>query len=342
MFAMFKVRILSKLSENVQRDVKRHQLSQELYEYIMSRIANDDVEFDHLERESGDVKSLFWDVPALSFTLYAKPIDTRIRIELNSSKQKSHSGMYFWHGTPIIEITDCYIQSADDAITNCLRMFPVKKSTIIHELSHMLDDLLLVKNFRDPKMYGVNRDNQTGKIQYDRKYFNMGLELNARWSQVIEDLTINEFLYMEKTDYAFEERWLPISKLVFRYSELTPQKKRNFISKLYELYDNSPYPLPSDKSLEYAKTIAKNYRDFINDLTSNRMYPRDEFNKSQLLSYLDFDYYIDEIGQPFGNAISSDLSKANKDKIVSLAKSWISHDEQQVRAALEKEFANAA
>jgi hypothetical protein len=117
-----------------------------------------------------------------------------------------------------------------------------KKSTVIHEITHMLDYVsnLSTKYDNIPrksnKIPPSIRNNPTKLQSRKRKrYVNSGIELNARWSQVLQMLSDKGFLEPNSTG-SFENDWLPDSKKTFKFDELSLPKKRKFIQKLHQIY----------------------------------------------------------------------------------------------------------
>lgn len=117
-----------------------------------------------------------------------------------------------------------------------LKIIKQTSDSFIHELTHILDlHFTKLKNFKISKIYHY-RDNP-------KQYYESGIELNARWAELLEDL--NYFLYTnyDKSQDAYYKFFHRASKTLY-ITELTAKKQKKIEKKIKELFFNGPYLIP--------------------------------------------------------------------------------------------------
>ena len=182
----------------------------------------------------------------------------------------------------------------DAKISTIFNIFHTQKSTIIHEFAHMFDDISLMgtKKFRNKntiKMQGP--DGSEGK----KGYYNSGIEVNARWAEVISSLRNFQYSdYDRNDDYVFTEYILPIAKTEIVFDKLSPPKKRKFILRLWEFFKSGPYPLPEKFIDMEAQALNEIYISYLKNLSNPREYPRSEYSKEDIINHAEwYQYYYD-------------------------------------------------
>jgi hypothetical protein len=122
-----------------------------------------------------------------------------------------------------------------------------KRNIVLHELSHMIDDLSLLghKTFR--KAFGDRKSEEEIEKYHNKGYYNIGIELNAKWSEVFDmmkGIIYSDYKEPESYYKATFEQWLQYLKPKMFFDKMSLPKQRKFITRLYEYYENGPYKAP--------------------------------------------------------------------------------------------------
>lgn len=189
------------------------------------------------------------------------------------------------HFKPEIWVYGCKISSLKSIKKETLEILKAKKGTIIHEIAHLIDDISLMghKSFR----HKTEKSEEEKEKYFKKGYYNIGLEINARWVEILNWLNGRQYSDYKNPDNDMAERfeyWLGFAKRIMHFSKMAPAKQRKFISRLYEFYENGPYKAPDniidfevkrlvdqhkkymDSVLLYAEMDKITYREFYNRL----------------------------------------------------------------------------
>lgn len=182
----------------------------------------------------------------------------------------------------------------DVKISTIFNIFHKNKSTIMHELAHMFDDISLMgtKKFRSKDVRNsIDKDGN----HYGKKYYNSGIEVNARWASVIASLSNFQYSDYDNTDNdAFEDFILPMAKKEIHFDKLSLPKQKKFILRLWEFFKSGPYPLPEKFVETEARELNEIYIDYLRRLSDRRSYPRSEYSKQDIINHADwYQYYYD-------------------------------------------------
>jgi hypothetical protein len=220
-----------------------------------------------------------------------------------------------------------------------LLVFKERRATIIHEIAHMLDDLHLMgtEKFRGSVKYNI--DPETRDVVPDKRYYNLGLEVNARWVEVIEALGNRPWEnYYPEEDWVFDS-WLHLTKPVIQFDKLAPAKQRKFIGRLWDFFKSGPHPIPNSEVEEMAQVVVKEYAEYADRMLDMRNYPPREYTRSTmqylgtfqgcLENFLGYEKEWKEIEE-----LSQENSKKIKHRVRELAK--------PIEQKFERDFANVA
>lgn len=230
------------IKENIARDRRRAMAAEMLYDFLMSANAIDMLPPE--ERQSYPMQYGIWIFPRIQFEIAEilrkcgydlskiKSMPSTITIQAITKNNAATMGYstdleaFFEtkNNNPIITIF--FIKGP---IENKEEIIGAKRSQIIHELTHLIDSIILSKEiFRHPDKP------KKGKRGYD--YWNDGIEINARWSQILTNLARIGLIAKNGDPGKFDDRWIYAGRLTMAYDNMKQSKQRKFIKKIYELY----------------------------------------------------------------------------------------------------------
>lgn len=187
---------------------------------------------------------------------------------------------------PEIWIFNCTGYSSLRTIKNdTAEILKAKKNTVIHEIAHLIDDagLMGYKSFR----HKTEKSEEEKEKYFKKGYYNVGLEVNARWVEILNWLNGRQYSDYKNPDNDMAERfeyWLGYAKRLMLFNKMSLPKQRKFVSRFYEFYENGPYKAPDsiidfevkrlvdqhkkymDSVLLYAEMDKITYREFYNRL----------------------------------------------------------------------------
>lgn len=314
---MIKIKLLNKsnLQESLKKDIERYKIASAIYDWCIKCIEDyPKSPLDIISSGDGNLHMIWFQIMKNYYNEFDSVkqyfrnigvsqlmISLRDRSSTNSTAGASYAGQNSEHNTDTIYITvNCTLDSSYSAEQDILNVFLAKKTSFIHEFAHMIDDVVLIgpELFRNTnKIYNVNVG-EDGQVIYDKKYFNQGLELNARWSEVLHELASSGLpyrpYYREDTEH-FEYDWLPLAKKAIRFNELSLQKQRKFINKLFDYFLKGPYLPPERQIKKEGEKLAYEYKDFLRQLSSQYNYSFKEYTYNSLVYMADFDYWYENI-----------------------------------------------
>jgi hypothetical protein len=130
----------------------------------------------------------------------------------------------------------------------------------------MVDDLHLMGSEKFRRTTNFNIDPEKGGAKIDKKYWNLGLEVNARWSQVIDILGGVQYTDYDPNDSSQFNWWLYRARHKMHLDTLAPAKQRKFIGRLWEFFKSGPYPVPAHDLEESAEDIVEGYKKHLDGL----------------------------------------------------------------------------
>lgn len=235
------------IKENIARDRRRARAAEMLYDFLMSANA---IDISPPEQKQSHPMHGTWIFPRIQFEI--AEILRKCGYDLSKIKSmpsmiafntitKKEAAMRGWppvvtaafHMDGDVPTITMIMTNAPQKENSLKQLIDIRRSEIIHELTHLIDNIILTQNVtshsKKPKKGwpGFKRG-------YD--YWNDGIEINARWSQILTNLAGIGLIAKNGDPGEFDNRWIHAARLTMAYDHMKQSKQRKFIKKIYELY----------------------------------------------------------------------------------------------------------
>lgn len=289
------------IRESLKSDVRRHEIARKFYNYVLDGVKS--ARRGTLSAAEG--RTLFY-TPGKEIVMSARDDDVRIFIDVSKMPEEMSAelnpqgpdpaplenvAIYLhadtggaggrYHPSPrtraerLIEI---YVEkgvlqlsglSSFEQHAIVMHQLTLKRTTLIHEIAHMFDELALMGskafNVSSPSPWRGKKIEQDLKSKDNaaawKRYYKLGYEVNARWVQVLDELDPLPYTgYDPKDDRKFNE-WLDRAKKEIRFENLPVAKQRKFVGKLWDLFKSGPHELPHQRVEEEAQRLVKKFKE---------------------------------------------------------------------------------